>query len=54
MGKPSNAQFGWTINEDQQLMEEYKAGKKIAEIAKIHQRTNGAITARLKKLCLID
>ena len=43
-GKP------WTEEEKKQLLEEYRAGLKVKEIAKAHERSNGAITARLEKL----
>ena len=43
-GKP------WTEEEEKQLLEEYRAGLKVKEIAKAHERSNGAITSRLEKL----
>lgn len=39
----------WSKVEDEILMSEYRAGLPIKEIAKIHERTSGAIRARLKK-----
>ncbi len=54
-GKPTNSYTGWTVEEDHQLVAEYKSGKSISEIARIHQRSNGGISSRLKKLgCLIS
>lgn len=44
----------WTEEEDKTLHDEFIAGKTIAEISKIHQRSNGGIRARLKKQGLID
>lgn len=52
--RPDGAGASWTREEDQQLDEEYNAGMKVSEIAKNHDRTNGAIRARLKKHGLID
>ncbi len=52
--RPDGAGASWTEAEDKQLDEEYHSGMKISEIAKIHDRTNGAIRARLKKHGLID
>ena len=43
-GKP------WTEEEEKQLLEEYRVGLKVKEIAKAHERSNGAITSRLEKL----
>lgn len=45
----------WTEEEDDRLVEEYQSGNyKMTELAKMHQRTRGAIVARLKKLGIID
>lgn len=44
----------WTVKEDTQLDEEYNSGMNISEMAKAHDRTNGAIRARLKKHGLIE
>jgi hypothetical protein len=43
----------WTTREDNELVEMYKRGGKIEEIAKHHRRRPGAIRARLQKLGLI-
>ncbi len=40
-GKP------WTLQETEQLLEEYKSGKDVGQIAKIHGRTSWAIRVRL-------
>lgn len=53
MNRPDGAGASWTEEEDNQLDEEYSSGMKISEIAKIHDRTNGAIRSRLKKHRLI-
>lgn len=53
MNRPEAAGASWTEEEDRQLDEEYGAGMKISRIAKVHNRTNGAIRARLKKRGLI-
>lgn len=43
-GKP------WTEEEEKQLIDEYHEGLKVKDIAKAHERSNGAIMARLLKL----
>lgn len=45
---------GWTLEEDYQLKGEFEAKKSITEIARIHQRSNSEVSARLKKIGLID
>ena len=54
MNRPDGAGASWTDEEDKQLDEEYNSGMNISEIAKAHDRTNGAIRARLKKHGLIE
>ncbi len=54
MNRPDGAGKSWTEEEDKQLDDEYHSGMKISEIAKLHDRTNGAIRARLKKHGLIE
>ncbi|MBQ9607333.1 MAG: HRDC domain-containing protein, partial [Lachnospiraceae bacterium] len=54
MKRPDGAGASWTKEEDTQLDDEYGLGMKISEIAKVHDRTNGAIRARLKKHGLIE
>lgn len=54
MNRPEGAGASWSEEEDKQLDEEFKGGMKISEIAKIHDRTNGAIRARLRKHGLMD
>lgn len=54
MNRPDGAGASWTEKEDRQLDQEYGSGMRISEIAKIHDRTNGAIRSRLKKHGLID
>lgn len=44
----------WTEQEDLMLIEEFKQGLSIAEIAEKHNRKKGGIMARLKKHKLID
>ena len=43
----------WTNEEDQQLICEYSEGKTLKAMSEIHNRTQGAIQSRLKKLRLI-
>ena len=52
--RKANAGQAWTEDEDRRLAEEFEAGMKIAEIARGHGRTNGAIRARLKRQGLIE
>lgn len=54
MNRPDGAGASWSEEEDTQLDEEYNSGLKISEIAKAHDRTKGAIRARLKKHGLIE
>ena len=54
MNRPDGAGASWTEEEDKQLDEEYGSGMKISEIAKAHDRTNGAIRVRMKKHGLIE
>lgn len=52
-GHKNHAGASWTEEEDNSLLKEFQSGMKIAEIAKAHGRTNGAIRSRLKKHELI-
>ncbi|MCD7716322.1 MAG: DNA helicase RecQ [Lachnospiraceae bacterium] len=54
MNRPDGAGKSWTEEEDKQLDDEYQSGMTISGIARIHDRTNGAIRARLKKHGLIE
>jgi ATP-dependent DNA helicase RecQ len=54
MNRPDGAGASWNEEEDLRLDEEYESGMKISEIAKLHDRTCGAIRSRLKKHGLID
>ena len=49
MNRPDGAGASWSEEEDKQLDEEFNSGMKISEMAQIHDRTNGAILARLRK-----
>jgi hypothetical protein len=53
---PNRPQIGknWTREEEDKLVEAFKARKPIPEIATAHGRTTGGITARLVKLGLIE
>lgn len=46
--------WAWTAEEDTLLAERFADGKKIAQLAKLHSRTYGAIKARLLKLELLQ
>lgn len=47
---PKNAGKPWGVEEDQELIKEYRCGQSMKEIAKKHFRSDGAITSRLIKL----
>ena len=47
---PPNAGKSWTHEEDQQVCDELRRGTNFQQIAKAHNRTVGAILARLVKL----
>ena len=47
---PEQAGKPWGEEEDRLVCEEYDAGRSIADLARIHQRTRGAIQSRLEKL----
>ena len=47
---PEHAGRAWNGDEEQKLCEEFDAGKTVAEISRIHQRTRGAIQSRLERL----
>lgn len=49
----ANVRTAWSGEEEERLTKEYLSGMKIAQIAREHGRTNGAIRARLKKRGLI-
>jgi hypothetical protein len=48
IGKP------WGKDEESKLIEEFNQGLKISGIAKLHNRNNGGIRARLKRLGLVE
>jgi hypothetical protein len=48
----SQAYKSWSLDEDERLRKSYEQGSSIAELASQHQRTPGAIRARLAKLGL--
>ena len=54
MNRPDGAGAAWTEEEDQQLEEEFHAGKSISEMASSHDRTKGGILSRLRKHGLIE
>ena len=47
---PENAGNPWTSDEEQVLLGDFDSGLSIKELAKKHQRTEGAIRSRLEKL----
>ena len=52
--RPDMAGQSWQTEESNLLVEQFDKGIGIAELAKLHQRTRGAIRARLKKLGKIE
>jgi hypothetical protein len=48
--RPANAFRHWTPPEDQQICQEVREGMDFEQIAKVHNRTVGAIVSRLVKL----
>lgn len=48
--QPENAGKLWTEDEETQLISEFRNGVKGNEIAKLHNRSKGAIAARLVRL----
>lgn len=51
---PANVGKSWSPAEDQTLMAEFNAGRKLGELALLHQRTQAGIQARLEKLGLVE
>jgi hypothetical protein len=51
---PQNNGKPWLLIEEDQLIEEFKSGLEIREIAKIHHRTVGAINSKLEQMNLIS
>lgn len=47
---PSNAGKAWTDDEDRRLVASFDADTPVAALARVHDRTTGAITSRLIKL----
>lgn len=47
---PAKAGAPWSDEEDQRLGEEFDQGLSLAELMKAHQRSRGAISARLARL----
>lgn len=52
--RPATAGARWTPEEDAALACEFDGGLAVAEIARKHGRTSGAITIRLVKLGKVD
>lgn len=51
---PPNAGKPWDASEEQEALSAFKSGVSVAEIARKHDRTPGAIRSRLAKHGLID
>ena len=56
IGETSKSMQGalWAKEEEQRLIEEFKEGLSLEEIAEKHGRTSGGIRSRLRKLELIE
>jgi hypothetical protein len=52
--RPQAAGARWTDEEDARLATEFDGGAPVAEIARLHGRTAGAINSRLVKLGKVD
>jgi hypothetical protein len=44
----------WTIEDDQRLVTQHRAGSSVAELAQLFNRNEGAIRSRLRKLRLTE
>jgi len=51
---PDNAGQSWSREEDLELIDQFKAGASIDELAKLHGRTVGAMRSRLLKLGMLS
>jgi hypothetical protein len=51
---PDNAGTSWSVEEENQLIAAFDAGTELRDLAKIHKRTEGAITSRLGRLGKIE
>ena len=53
---PSRSKAGslWTADEEENLINAFDSGMNISDLAKIHSRTEAAITARLEKFGKIE
>lgn len=47
---PSNTGKSWTSDEDSVLVQRFRTGASITDMATLHARTHGSIQARLEKL----
>ncbi len=47
--KQTNVGMRWTDKQDEMLIAEFRSGMKVAEIAKAHGRTKGAVRSRLQR-----
>lgn len=53
-GLPKNAGLPWHDKARAELVEQYKAGGQLHQLAELHERTQGSIIAELKKQGLIQ
>lgn len=51
---PANVGKPWSDEENNALVAEFNAGRALADIASLHQRTQAGIQARLEKLGLVQ
>ena len=49
-----NAGKPWIDSEEQELIDAHEAGKSIGQLARLHQRSKGAIRARLVKIGILE
>lgn len=52
--QPENAGKPWSEEEDEQLVDEFQRGNSANEIAKLHNRSKGAVASRLVRLGLVS
>ena len=52
--QPENAGKPWTKEEEEQLVKEFHCGNTANEIAKLHNRSKGAVAARLVRLGFVS
>lgn len=52
--QPENAGKPWTEEEEERLVKEFRSGSTANEMAKLHNRSKGAVASRLVRLGLVS